>query len=53
MNHPSHQLKAYTGHYNKPCVFCAKCGKEEDEGLEEPCSNKFYAMKVDKDTERK
>jgi hypothetical protein len=28
-------------------VFCTKCGKEEDEGLNEPCTNKFYAKGVD------
>lgn len=54
MTHATHKLKAYTGEYNKPCVFCEKCGKEQDEGLNEPCTNEYYNQKiVDKDKEPK
>lgn len=47
MIHKTHRLKAYTADPNKPLVFCSKCGKEEDEGLEELCSEKFFAKQVD------
>lgn len=47
MPHHTHKLKAYTIYYYKPLVFCALCGREEDEGLEQPCSEKFYVTKVD------
>ena len=53
MIHPTHNLKAYTGDFNKKLVFCVNCGKEEDEGLEEPCTNKFYVKAVDKGEEQK
>jgi hypothetical protein len=46
MNHPSHKLKAYTADQFKPLVFCELCGKEETEGLSEPCTKKFYTEKV-------
>lgn len=48
MIHSTHKLKAYMGDVNKPCVFCQKCGKEENEGLEEPCTGKFIERTVDK-----
>ena len=43
MNHPTHKLKAYTGEPHKPLVFCEHCGKEEGEGLSEPCDKKYAA----------
>lgn len=47
--HPSHKLKAYMGDYNKPTVFCVKCGKEQDEmEISEPCPGKIYISRVDK-----
>ena len=53
MIHPTHRLKAYMGDFQKKLIFCDKCGKEEDEGLEEPCANKFLVREVDKQEERK
>lgn len=53
MAHPSHELKAYTADVQKRLVFCVKCGKEEDEGLNEPCSGKIYVAPVDKGKEPK
>lgn len=53
MSHPSHKLKAYTAEVHKRLIFCELCGKDEEEGLEEPCANKFYAKGVDLEKERK
>lgn len=53
MNHPTHVLKAYTGDVNRRMTFCVKCGKEEDEGLDQPCTEKFYVKSVDTPKERK
>lgn len=47
MTHFTHKLKAYTADPRKPLVFCCLCGKEEDEGLSEPCAETFYQMPVD------
>ena len=47
MAHLSHKLKAYTGDYRKPLVFCSECGKEEDEGLNDACTKTFYVKKID------
>jgi hypothetical protein len=47
MPHPTHRLKAYTADANRPHVFCFLCGKEEDEGLDNPCLQTFYQKDVD------
>lgn len=41
------------GDVHKPTVFCDKCGKEEIDGLEQPCTEKFYAERVDTVKEHK
>jgi len=46
MAHSTHKLKAYISDY-KRLVFCELCGREEDEGLDDPCSKKFYVERVD------
>lgn len=47
MPHNSHRLKAYIADFRKPHVFCELCGKEESEGLDQPCTKKFYDDSVD------
>lgn len=47
MPHPTHKLSAYCGDPHRKTVFCTECGQEESEGLEEPCTNKFYQKVVD------
>ena len=47
MPHSTHALKAYCADAHKPLVFCELCGKEEDEGLNEPCAKTFYVENVD------
>ncbi len=45
MAHVTHKLKAYTGDYNKPLVFCEDCGYGDDEAaIHEPCNQKFIKM---------
>lgn len=46
MPRPSHTLKAYTGEWRKPLVFCESCGREEDEGLNEPCPETFFIVEM-------
>ncbi len=53
MIHSTHKLKAYCGDVNRKSLFCEKCGKEEDEGLNDPCTGQFYCKPVDKDKEPK
>ena len=53
MPHFSHSLKAYMGEPNKPLVFCAMCGKEENEvEINQPCAETFYVRTVDLKTEK-
>lgn len=47
MAHSTHRLKAYTADPRKPLVFCFLCGKEEDEGLNDPCAETFYQKEID------
>jgi hypothetical protein len=49
MIHNTHKLKAYTADPRKPLVYCEKCGKEEDESLNDPCNEKFFVRTVDTD----
>ena len=56
MAHYTHLLKSYAGDPGKRLVFCSKCGKEEDEGLNDPCEETFIknaVKQVDKDKEQK
>lgn len=53
MIHPTHSLKGYTADAHKRLTFCEKCGKEEDEGLNEPCIGNFYCKPVDTKPEPK
>lgn len=53
MPHPTHSLKAYCAEYRKPLVFCAACGKEENEAeINQPCAETFYVRTVDLNTEK-
>lgn len=47
MIHTTHKPKAYMNDVYKPLVFCSLCGREEDEGLDQPCTEKIYCEKVD------
>lgn len=46
MPHSSHRLKAYMADPHKPHTFCESCGREEDEGLNEPCPETFFIAEM-------